>query len=113
MDPVEESVFAASVAGGADITCEMLSDGHLVPWYLMASYLYYHKDIGLMRDEEYDKLCFRLLESWDRVRGHPHRKHVDKGLLSCGSGYAIAERKYPLMVRSAAMQLAKVRGLLC
>ena len=34
----------------------------LVPYYLMFSYLYYEKDVSLIEDTEFDKLCQTLLE---------------------------------------------------
>lgn len=88
-----------------------LRDGQLIPYFLMASFLYYHHEISLMPDSEFDALCKRLLGCWRKVR-HPHKRLVKRADLEAGSGYAIPLRKYPLMTKSAAFALARSRGLL-
>lgn len=75
----------------------------MVPWYLMASHLYYQHDISLLPDEEYDRLCKRLLLEFDSIE-HPNKHIVDREGLSAGTGYAIAE--YPGKTQSAALRLA-------
>lgn len=66
--------------------------------YLMTSFLYYRLNRSLIKDHEYDRLCFELLEGWD-TNYHPHKKHVTRADLEAGTGYAI---KYPTIVEQAA-----------
>ena len=73
----------------------------LVPYYLMFSYLYYEKNISLIEDTEFDKLCSTLLEKYDSVE-HMHKHLVDKGALSAGTGYDI---KFTKMIEGAARKL--------
>lgn len=73
----------------------------LVPWFLMASYLYYVRDISLFSDEFYDKLCGQLLDRWDEIE-HPHKYLIDPFALSAGTGYYIKEDEYPGMCKGAA-----------
>ena len=53
-----------------------------------------------LSDGEYDTLCQRLLAEWKDIT-HPHKKFLKKGSLKAGTGYNI--KKYPTMVKSAAM----------
>ena len=71
-----------------------------VAFYLMSSYLYYERDTNVLSDGEYDTLCQRLLAEWKDIT-HPHKKFLKKGSLKAGTGYNI--KKYPTMVKSAAM----------
>tara|TARA_R100001086_G_C11644206_1_gene205396 strand:- start:243 stop:461 length:219 start_codon:yes stop_codon:yes gene_type:complete len=66
----------------------------------MSSYLYYERDTNVLSDGEYDTLCQRLLAEWKDIT-HPHKKFLKKGSLKAGTGYNI--KKYPTMVKSAAM----------
>ena len=73
----------------------------LVPYYLMYSYLYYVKDISLIPDTEYDIICKRLYNEWDKVE-HFHKHIVNKEALIAGTGYQL---KYPERVKGAAIAL--------
>ena len=73
----------------------------LVPYYLMFSYLYYEKDISLIEDTEFDKLCQTLLEKYDSVE-HMHKHLVSKEALTAGTGYDIV---YTNMIKDSAMKL--------
>ena len=73
----------------------------LVPYYLMYSYLYYEKDISLIPDTEYDIICKRLYNEWDKVE-HFHKHIVNKEALIAGTGYQL---KYPERVKNAAIAL--------
>ena len=73
----------------------------LVPYYLMFSYLYYEKNISLIEDTEFDKLCQTLLEKYDNVE-HMHKHLVSKEALTAGTGYDIV---YTNMIKNSAMQL--------
>ncbi len=79
-----------------------------VPWFLMASYLYYKEDISLFADYEFDILCRYMLEHYDKI-DHYHKDLVTKEGLRAGTGFDI---QYPLIVKGAALQYAKERGLL-
>ena len=73
----------------------------LVPYYLMFSYLYYEKNISLIEDTEFDKLCQTLLEKYDNVE-HMHKHLVSKEALTAGTGYDIV---YTNMIKDSAMKL--------
>ena len=96
------------------VKLEWLRTGQLVPCYLMASYLYYHRNVSLMSDADYDKLCEALFILWNEpeVRTHQHRHLVKRDALAAGTGYYIPENRYPLRVRGAAFNLAAKCGLL-
>jgi NAD-dependent DNA ligase len=67
----------------------------------MYSYLYYEKDISLIPDTEYDIICKRLYNEWDKVE-HFHKHIVNKEALIAGTGYQL---KYPERVKNAAIAL--------
>ena len=75
----------------------------MVPWYLMLSWLYYHLDISLVPDEDYNKLCLRLLRDLPGIE-HPHKKFIDAESLQAGTGYALTD--YPMITMAAATRLA-------
>jgi hypothetical protein len=75
----------------------------LVNTFLMASYLYYHRDIQPpISDAEYDQLCQDLLKYWKEIK-HPHKKIIKRKHLKAGTGYYILDNQYPLMTKSAAL----------
>lgn len=76
-----------------------------VPWVLMASFLYYHRDVGLLSDGCYDELATIVREDFEFIR-HPH-VHLLAPLRdqSTSSLYALREEDYPLIARSAACRL--------
>ena len=76
----------------------------LIPYYLMFSYLYYEKNISLIDDGEFDKMCKTLLEKYDDLE-HMHKHLVTKGDLTAGTGYGI---KYTEMIKNSAMTLERV-----
>lgn len=92
------------------VKLDWLRDGQLVAFYLMASYLYYHADISLFSDRDYDLLCGRIRTRWNSLH-HPHKRLIDRGALSAGTGYYIRVEEYPLMTLSAAWDLARKCGL--
>lgn len=75
----------------------------LVPWFLMASYLYYQRDHSLLSDARYDQLCRDLDAEWP---AHRHRYAVDRAGLSAGTAYAMRVEDYPPIVVNAACHLA-------
>ena len=76
----------------------------LIPYYLMFSYLYYEKNISLIEDGEFDKMCRTLLEKYDDLE-HMHKHLVSKGDLTAGTGYGI---KYTEIIKNSAMTLERV-----
>ena len=76
----------------------------LIPYYLMFSYLYYEKNISLIDDGEFDKMCRTLLEKYDDLE-HMHKHLVSKGDLTAGTGYGI---KYTEIIKNSAMTLERV-----
>ena len=82
-----------------------------VPWFLMASYLYYKSEhqVGLMEDYDFDQMCKFMYDNWDNVE-HIHKYLIDKEALSAGTGFYIEE--YPSITVMAATQLAKEFGLI-
>lgn len=80
----------------------------LVPYYLMASYLYYHVHdaIPIMSDTDFDTLCKRLDKKWDRVK-HPHKYIIDRSVLSAGTGFNMIESDYPSITKLSAHRLSE------
>jgi hypothetical protein len=77
-----------------------------VPWVLMASFLYYHRDVTILSDECYDALAKIVAEDFPFIT-HPHRDRL-ASLVGAGTSslYDLKEEDYPLMARSAACRLA-------
>jgi hypothetical protein len=82
------------------------SENLLVPWYLMASYLYYVRDVSILSDAMYDRICFELDENFSRIN-HWHKSYVDRKQLKAGTGFALKWDKMPDRIRGAANLLAK------
>jgi hypothetical protein len=108
-DVIDRAIFTHNVHT-AQIRAELLRPAQLVTFYLMASYLYYHHDMQLMSDSEYDRVCVRLNKEWDSIT-HPHKKYIDREALGATTGYHMRELDYPLMARGAAIRLANERGI--
>ena len=79
----------------------------MVPWFLMASYLYYHENESLFSDEYYDALSKELLLKWDQVE-HFHKHLIEVGDLMAGSLYRLKESDYPSLCKSTAHHLLSV-----
>lgn len=73
----------------------------LVPWYLMTSYLYYHRGESVISDALFDEICERLKLALPGLT-HPHKDLIDLEALDAGTGFHLAEHDYPDMVRGAA-----------
>jgi hypothetical protein len=78
----------------------------IVPWWLMASYLYYHHDVSLLSDAYYDKLARDMASTWDALE-HPHKHLIGTEDLKAGSLYGLELARYPLSTRYAAAVLAR------
>lgn len=81
----------------------------LVPWFLMASYLYYHTNQSLLSDGYYDELSKELLSRWDQVE-HRHKYLITKEDLIAGSLFTLKEEEYPEVCKATALLLAKELG---
>lgn len=70
--------------------------------YLVTSYLYYHCDISVISDEEYDDICRELHDGFEDIE-HPHKHLLDKDSLAAGTAYHLTATDYPFIVRNIAM----------
>ena len=56
--------------------------------YLAASYLYYRRDVSVMRDTSYDQLCGYLLDNYEAVQEViRHKELLNKERLQAGTGF--------------------------
>ena len=77
------------------------NENMLIPYYLMFSYLYYEKNISLIDDAEFDRMCKTLLDKLDTL-SHMHKHLIKKESLTAGTGYDI---KYTNLIKDSAMRL--------
>lgn len=71
----------------------------------MASYLYYHKDLIIISDAQFDRVCRSLEHNWLDL-DHPHMSLIlpnDEGQIA--SGFHLSEKEYPSIVKHAALRL--------
>lgn len=78
---------------------ESLLPDQLVPFYLMASFLYYEMDLPALSDAEFDALARRLRREWEHIE-HRHKRLIDYNAI--GTGFYLSG-KYPTRVRCAAL----------
>ena len=78
----------------------------MVPWYLMASYLYYEHNTSILSDPWFDHLCARLLE-WRPLLAHQHLHLVEPEALEVGTGFQLDFDNFPRLITDAARHLAK------
>ena len=74
------------------------NENMLIPYYLMFSYLYYEKNISLIDDAEFDRMCKTLLDKLDTLT-HMHKHLIKKESLTAGTGYDI---KYTNLIKDSA-----------
>lgn len=79
----------------------------LVPWYLMAAYVYYYLDDQLVTDAEFDDMSRRLLEDYDTIKHH-HKHLITKEDLEAGT-LLLSEDEYPSIVKGAAIDLLTLK----
>lgn len=77
-----------------------------VPWFLMTSWLYYHHDITLVTDTEFDVMTRLMIEHWDTIE-HRHKQLITRGMLGAGTAFNLRDEDYPEITKSAASHLAK------
>lgn len=80
--------------------------GIAVAWLLMASFLYYWRDVSLLSDGLYDSLFDDIADNWDTI-DHPHKDYLTPDCFEAGSMFSLAEEVYPSMAKSAACRAAK------
>lgn len=92
--------------------CGLYTANALVPWYLMASYLYYIRDESMLTDGDFDILCQKLAKAWDQGEiTHRHAWLIDRAQLDGGSGNHIKEEDYPYITKHTAVGLMNYRGV--
>lgn len=92
-----------------ELRCRAVIDHNpnmLVPWYLMASYLYYHRDESLLLDTTFDVICRRLLTEWDAIKHH-HLCNIHTKELSAGTCF-LKESEFPTITKAAACDLVGI-----
>ena len=82
---------------------DSVSLNRLIPIFLMSSYLYYEKNKSVLTDEQFDNVCKKLYNNWEKVT-HMHKHLISKDDLLAGSGYGI---KYTNMIKGGAMSWYK------
>lgn len=90
-----------------DVMCMVVlnaSPNGSIPWWLMASYLYYTHDVALLSDGLYDEMARAMLEAWDELE-HMHKHLITVQDLKMGSLYRLHELDYPNMTKAAAVTL--------
>lgn len=75
---------------------------NLVQVYLMSCYLYEHKHLQVLDDDEFDAVCQWLDEEWDDI-DHVHKHIIDREALSTSTASYLREDDFPNMVKGAAM----------
>jgi len=68
----------------------------LVPWYLLASYAYYHLDDPILSDAAFDDIAKKLLDKYETIE-HRHKHLITKGDLRAGS-LLLTKSEYPSIV---------------
>ena len=77
----------------------------MVPWYVLASYAYYHLDQPVISDMAFDRLARRLLIDWKQVE-HPHKRLITEDALRAGT-LLLREDEYPSVAKGAAKVLLR------
>ena len=75
----------------------------MVPWYVLASYAYYHLDQPVISDMAFDRLARRLLIDWKQVE-HPHKRLISEDALRAAT-MLLSEDEYPSVAKGAARSL--------
>lgn len=80
----------------------------VIPWLLMAAYLYYWRNLSLLSDGLYDQLARGLKACWGDVH-HFHKAVLPSSFLSDGSSslFTLAREDFPLRCRAGACAAAR------
>lgn len=81
----------------------------LVPAYLLHSLLYYHFDITVISDDEFDQICREIIDNWDECQKHAHAHLLDKEALVAGSGFQLHINDFPSRVTHMAYKIREDR----
>lgn len=103
---VEKQVHGRVLDGMCRVVMSSCPNG-VIPWWLIASYLYYIHDMSILSDGLYDEMARDMLARWDKLN-HMHKHLITKGDLETGSLYRLKAEQYPGMTKGAAAHL--VRG---
>ena len=76
----------------------------VIPWWMIASYLYYIHDISLLSDGLYDEMARDMLDRWDTLE-HQHKHLITPEDLKMGSLFRLKAEDYPGMTKGAAAHL--------
>jgi len=79
----------------------------LVPWYLMAAYVYYHLDDNLITDAQFDWTAKEILANYDFIT-HRHKHLITKEELEAGT-LLLAEENYPAITKDSARYLLAIK----
>lgn len=104
---VREKKVSGRVLDGMYAVVREKSPNAVVPWFLIASYLYYIHDLSILSDGLYDAMAKEMLRDWDLIE-HVHKHLITKEDLDAGSLFRLRASDYPGSVRGAASRL--VRG---
>jgi len=84
--------------------------------YLIHCYLYYELNESIISDEDFDKLCVRLLANWPTQQS-VYKKYISKNDLEAGTGFTLFydhetnKRDYPSeIIETAQTKLAEHRA---
>jgi len=84
--------------------------------YLIHCYLYYQLNESVISDEDFDKLCVRLLANWPTTQS-VYKKYISKNDLEAGTGFTLFydhqtnKRNYPSeIIKDAETKLAEHRA---
>lgn len=76
----------------------------LVPYWLMAAFMYEVENDPFLSDGCFDWLSAELLAKWDQVE-HRHKHMIDREALRAGTGLAADLQNLPTLVKHAARHL--------
>lgn len=82
-----------------------------VAWYLMASFLYYHRGVSILSDSFYDMIGKTMLQTPHHFN-HYHAHLITLDDLTAGSLYRLKEEDYPAITKDTAEMLAREIGVL-
>lgn len=99
-----EKKVSGRVLDGMYAVVRETSPNAVVPWFLIASYLYYIHDLSILSDGLYDAMAKEMQRDWDQIE-HVHKHLITKGDLDAGSLYRLKASDYPGSVRGAARHL--------
>lgn len=77
-----------------------------VPWWLMASFMYYVHDTPFLTDALYDEMALDMKAHWTEIV-HQHKHLITEEHLRAGSLYDLPSNEYPMMVKGAVAHLLR------